>query len=273
MINPPRQTQPRRWTSLAIASVTLATTPAFADMRSPAPITLATPDALLWLAQDQGGEAGEAGITTDAAPATAYLAELSIIEGHMLAARDLYAMGHKDNAVDLSQHPSQEGTLADLVTRITAHGAVDPSAAIAGFTATMASGAAQADVDAALTTVSQAFAAAAVSEADKTRMRFDAVVLLLKAAAGEYSAAIENGAVADEMGWHEAYSFTALAGLRLQDLATQPQSAKAATRALAALGQASAAFGDPMAETPLAGDPQILLGIAASVELIASSVR
>ena len=49
--------------------------------------------------------------------------------------------------------------------------------------------------------------------------------------------------------------------------------AKAAPKALKALGDVDAAFGDPMAAVPLAGDPQILLGVAAKLELIASSVR
>jgi hypothetical protein len=137
----------------------------------------------------------------------------------------------------------------------------------------MMAGAPQADVDAALTKVQQAFATAAAPAEAQVRKRFDAVVLLLKAASGEYGAAIEGGKVTDEMGWHEAQAFTVLARARLTDLAALPLSAKAAPRALAALQEADAAFGDPMADTLLAGDPEILLTIAARVELLASSVR
>ena len=274
MTKTPRPTQPRRWTSLAIASVTLAATPAFADMRA-APITLAPSEARLWLAQEggEGGEAGEAGITADATNDVAYLAEITIIEGHMLAARDLYAKGQKADAVALSSHPQEEGTLAELVKQITGHGAADPSDAIAAFTATMAKDAPQAEVDAALAVVSEAFAAAAAVEADEISARFDAVVLVLKAAAGEYEGRIENGAVADVMAWHEAYSFTQLAGLHLAELASLPQSAEAATKASAILAETAAAFGDPTAATLLAGDPAILASVAAKVELLASSVR
>ena len=118
----PRPTQPRRWTSLAIASVTLATAaPALAYQYRPTPpVTLSVPEARLWLVQDQGGEAGEAGITDNATSDAAYLAELLIIEGHMLAARDLYARGQAAEAVELSLHPQEEGTLAALVTDILA---------------------------------------------------------------------------------------------------------------------------------------------------------
>lgn len=271
MTKTPRPTQPRRWTSLAIASVTLATTPAFADMRT-APITLAPTEARLWLAQE-GGEAGEAGITADATNDVAYLTEITIIEGHMLAARDLYAKGQKADAVALSTHLQEEGTLAELVKQITGHAAADPSDTIAAFTATMAKDAPQAEVDAALAAVSQAFATAAAVEADEVRARFDAVVLVLKAATGEYEGSIENGAVADVMAWHEAYSFTQLAGLRLAELAALPLSAEAAAKATAILAETAAAFGDPTAATLLAGDPAILASVAAKIELLASSVR
>lgn len=267
----PRPTKPRRWTSLAVASVTLAAAPAFADLRS-APITLAAPDARLWLA-DQGGEAGEAGTTANASTDAAYLAEIGIVEGHMLAARDLYALGQKADAVALSTRPQEEGTLADLVRQITDHGAADPSATIASFTTSMAEDAPIAEVDAALDAVGQAFGVAAADAAGDVRARFDAVVLLLKAAAGEYSASIENGDVADVMGWHEAHSFVALARQRLTDLAALPLSAAASAKASTVLTEADAAFGDPNSVTPFAGDPQILLGIVAKFELIASSVR
>lgn len=271
MTKAPRPTQPRLWTTLAVASVTLAAAPAFADLRS-APTTLTTPDARLWLAE-QGGEAGEAGTTANASNDAAYLAKLGIVEGHMLAARDLYALGQKADAVALSIRPQEEGTLADLVRQIKEHGAADPSVTIAAFTSTMAKNAPIAEVDASLTAVAQAFAAAAAVEADEVRARFDAVVLLLKAAAGEYSTSIENGAVADVMGWHEAHSFVALARQRLTDLAALPLSAAASAKASAALTEADAAFGDPTSAAPFAGDPQILLGIAAKVELISSLVR
>lgn len=273
MTNTPRKTSPRRWTGLALASVTLAASPAMADLNRPAPITLATPDARIWLAQSEGGEGGEAGITAEASDDAGYLTELHIIEGHMLAARDLYATGQKDLAVELSKHPAEEGTLDALRKKIADHKSADPADAIAAFTATMEKGAAQADVDAALTAVSQVFAQAKAVEADQVRARFDAVVLLLKASADEYQGSIEGGAVKDAMGWHEAWSFLGLARTEMEALAALPLSAKAAPRATEAMKEADAAFGDPMAATPLAGDPQILLGVAAKVELIASSVR
>ena len=269
----PRATQPRRWKSFAFASVTLAAAPVFADQHRVAPISLATPDTQLWRAQSQGGEGGEAGAMAAATPDAAYLAELMIVEGHMLAARDLYAMGLKDKAVELSKHPAEEGTLDALRKQIALRKAPDVADGITAFTGAMAAGRSKADVDAALDVVSKGFTAAALGEADQARTRFDAVVLLLKAAADEYQAAIKNGAVEDVMGWHEAWSFVELAREKLKDLAGLPLSAKAAPKAILAMKPADMAFGDPKASVPLAGDAQILLGVAARVELIASSVR
>lgn len=272
MTKAPRPTQPRRWTSLALASVTLAASPVLADL-APAPMTLAMPQARIWLAQAEGGEAGEAGITAEAPDDSAYLAELMIVEGHMQAARDLYAMGEKDKAVDLSKHPQEEGTLATLQAQIAKYMAQDVGDEIAALTDTMAKGAPLAEVDQAASRVAQAFAAAASVKDTEIRARFDAVVLLVKAAAGEYQASLTDGKVEDIMGWHEAWSFIAIARAQLQDLANQPLSAKAALKALAALDNVTPAFGDPMAAVPLAGDAQILLSVAAQLELIASSVR
>ena len=269
----PRPTQPRRWKSLAFASVTLAASPAFADLNRPSPITLATPERQLWLAQAQGGEGGEAGAIAAAAPDAAYLAELMIVEGHMRASRDLYALGQTDKAVELSNHPAKEGTLDALRKQISLRKAPDVGDAIAAFTSVMAAGGSQTEVDRALDVVNAGFAAAAAGEAALVRPRFDAVVLLLKAAADEYQAAIKDGAVEDVMGWHEAWSFVTLAREKMNDLAELPLSAKAAPKAFEAMKAADLAFGDPMAKVPLAGDVQVLLGIAARVELIASSVR
>ena len=272
MTKSPRATQPRVWTSLALATVTLASSPAVADLR-PAPVTLAMPQARIWLAQAEGGEAGEAGITAEAPEDAAYLAELMIVQGHMQAARDLYALGEKDKAVELSKHPEEEGTLAALQAQIAKNHAQDVSDEIANLTDTMAKGASQQDVDAAAAQVEQAFAAAASVKDTELRARFDAVVLLVKAAAGEYQASITDGKVEDLMGWHEAWSFIVIARAQLQDLSGLALTAKAAPKALKALEEVNAAFGDPMAATPLAGDAQIVLGVAAKLELIASAVR
>lgn len=196
-----------------------------------------------------------------------------IIQGHMQAARDLYVMGDAAKAVELSKHPQEEGTLAELQAQIAKYTTQDVADEIGALTDAMAKGASQADVDLAASHVDQAFAAAASVKDTEVRARFDAVVLLVKAAAGEYQASITDCKVKDLMGWHEAWSFVNIARAELHDLSGLPLSAKAAPKALKALEEVDAAFGDPMAAVPRAGDAQILLGAAAKLELIASSVR
>lgn len=270
---PPRLTRPRRWTGLAFASITLAASPALADLHRSPPVTLANPDTRLWLAQSQGGEGGEAGVTSNATPEATVLTKLWIVEGHMLAARDLYALNQKDTAVELSRHPGEEGKLEELGRLIGDKQGSDVAAVIALLTDAMSKGAPQGEVDAALASVTQVFTGIAAGEPPNTRARFDAVTLLLKAASEEYQGSIKDGKVEDVMAWYEARSFVALARDTLQDLAALPKWTAAANKALAATHEADAAFGDPAAATPFVGDRQILLGVAARVEMIASSVR
>jgi len=265
----PRSTSPRRWGPSALTatlSVTLAAMPALAY--SPRAISLPKPD-MLWLAAGtEGGESGEAGVTAEASDDAAYLAELAIVQGHYLAAHDLWEQGHKDLAIDLAGHPEEEGSLAAVSEKVLAKGATSPAAAVTAFRAALG-GDDRAAITVALTEVEAAFSAAAAVEASETRARFDAVVLLLKAAAEEYEGATAGGKVTDSMGWYEAFDFVFLARTELEALSKVDLSAKAAPRALEALKAADEAFTTP--ET--AADPAILLGVAAKVELLASSVR
>lgn len=260
----PRSIHPRRW-GLAL-SVTLAAAPALAE--GPRAISLAGPG-MLWLASGtEGGEGGEAGITAEASDDAAYLTEAMIVHGHYLAARDLWALGQKDLAIDLAGHPEEEGQLAAIEAKIAAKGAASPLPAVAAFRAALATQD-SAKVDTTLLDLGQVFSGAAAVESDETRARFDAVVLLLKAAAEEYEGATEGGKISDAMGWHEAMSFIFLARSELEALSGVELSAKAAPRALEALKDTDAAFAAP--GTVVEAD--LFLGVAAKVELLASSVR
>lgn len=293
---PPRPAQPRRWTTLALTSATLgltAASPLFGGgitlPHPPAPQTLP-----LTLAQEsgeggeaasetqaeaeggaaavsEGGEGGEAGATAELPADVGYLTELALVEGHLRAAALLYSKGQTDDAIGLSYHPEAE--MMDAVRdHLAEHGAADITPAMVAFSEAMEQGADQATVQARLADVQAAIAAAAAVEADELPTRFAALTALTKAAAHEYSESIEGGAVSDVMAWHEAWAFLQVA----RDLATAltaTSAAAPATKILAALDTAAPAFGDLAAATPLAGDPAILLGIAARVELAASQVR
>lgn len=271
---PPRAARPRLWRSLALAG-------AAASLGLPAPaLAYAAPisaDAKLWLVAGEGGEGGEggeAGAVEGLPSDAAYLARLAIVEGHLLAAATLYAKGQTDEAVALSYHPEAE-MMEEVRAQLAAHGAADITPAMMAFSAALEAGAPQAEVDTALAAVSAAIAAAGGGEAAAGRTRLDAIVALLQAAADEYAGSIEGGQVTDPLAFHEAQAFVVIARIRAAALATEPEpkAATAAGRALDALATADEAFGDIMAADLVARDPAILLGVAARVELLASSVH
>jgi len=260
-----RLATPRRWNSLVLTTAALSLVPmadiAFAQIN--------TQDAQIWTVAE-GGEGGEAGAVANATADVAYLGQLGIVEGHMRAARDLYAKGQVDEAIGLSYHPEAE--MMDAVREtLTAHNVPDITLAMTEFSQKMEAGAPLAEVEAALVAVQQAIDVAMAAKADDTRVRFDAVVLLLSAAAHEYSGSIENGAVSDSMAYLESYEFIATAKDWLTELAAV--NAKVADKALSALAATADAYGDINGANLKAGDPAVLAGVAAQVELYVSQVR
>lgn len=266
-----RPVQPRLWQGLAIAgTLGLAAAPALSGpfTKAFAPPTAPT----LWLAQAEGGEGGEAGAVADASPEVAYLAQLHIVEGHLVAALDLYRKGLADEAVGLSWHPEAE-MMDEVRESLAARGIADVTPAMAAFSDAMERRADLAEVEAALATVHAAFAAAAAPAADDLQTRAAALVLLLRAAAHEYAESTEGGSVGDSMAYHEAHAFVEVARGLAVDLAGSPATREAAEKALVAIGAADEAFGDMTGPELEARDPAILMAVAARAELALSSVR
>lgn len=269
--NQPRRVSPRAWQAIAAGSVlALAATPALAQS---VPYTQpASQGGMLWLAEAEGGEGGEAGAVADVGADVAYLAELAIVEGHLVAALDLYRKGMVDEAIGLSYHPEAE-MMDEVRQRLAEHGVADVTPAMAAFSAALEAKAELPAVEAALAAAQAAFAAAALPEAGELRTRADALVALVKAAAHEYEASTEGGTVGDIDAYHEAHAFIAVARNLATALANEPTAKLQAEKALAALDGADEAFGD-MSKTELeARDPAILMAVAAKVELALSSVR
>ena len=224
---------PRKWQGLAVGSViALVAAPVLAQGPG-VPVTApASQGGWLWLAE--GGEGGEAGAVAGANPDVAYLAQLSIVEGHLVAALDLYAKGMVDEAVGLSYHPEAE--MMDVVREsLVAHGVADVTPAMTAFSATMEAGAPLPEVEAALAAVHAAFAAAAAPEADEVKVRADALVLVVRAAANEYAESTEGGVVGDVMAYHEAHAFIDVARTLATALAADPAAKAQSEKVLVAL--------------------------------------
>lgn len=272
MTNLPRQTSPRRWTTLAAASVSLAVgAPLAAEVRLPKlMIYPAQQDAQLWTVQAEGGEGGESGAVTGLDPEVGYLAELAIIEGHLIAAESLYANGMKDEAIGLSYHPEAE-MMDQARADLAAHNAADFSAKMAAFSAAMEAGEPTEAVKAALEAFRAEVATARAAQDGAVKTRFAALTALTRAAASEYAGSIKDGKVDDVLAYNEAHAFILVA----RDLATglQGVAEKPSSRILDALKGADDAFGDLSQQAPEARDPAILAAVAARVELIGNSVR
>ncbi len=293
----PRSTQPRRWTSLTLAGagVTLAASASFAQGLPIVPhVTLPSPRVVRVQAEGgesgeagagagkttaapsagEGGEGGESGATQGAASDVAYLAQLSIVEGHMVAAVKLYEKGLTDDAVALSYHPEAE--MMDVVREaLKHHGVADITPAMTALSEAMAQGAAPDAVRARLADVHAAIAAGRAVEADEVKTRFEALVVLVKTAVSEYQGSIQDGKIQEPMAWHEAWAFLAVARDLAAELAALPDQAaqKAAARIAEALAGAEPVFGDIDAAEMQVGDAGALSAMAGRVELAASQVR
>ncbi len=254
-------------------AVGLAVTPIAAQV-TPLHVTIPSPDqkAQIWTVQSEGGEGGEAGAVAGASDEVAYLAQLSIVEGHLVAAAQLYRNGQVDAAVGLSYHPEAE--MMDAVRASTsAHGVADITPAMQAFSAALEAKAPLPEVETALAAVVAAVAAAQLPEASDLPIRTEALARLVKAAASEYAGSIEDGKVTDIMAYHESYAFLQVARALAESLQKEAVTEKAAARILDALKGADEAYGDITKPEAEARDPAILLALAARVELIASSVR
>lgn len=260
-----RLATPRHWNSLVLTTAALSLAP----MANIAFAQITPQDAQIWTVAE-GGEGGEAGAVADATADVAYLGQLGIVEGHMRAARDLYAKGQVDEAIGLSYHPEAEMMDAVRETLI-AQNVPDITPSMTTMSQKMEAGAPLTEVEAALVAVQQAIAVAMAAKANDISVRFNAVLLLLSAAAHEYSGSIENGVVLDSMAYHESYEFIAVAKDWLTDLAAV--NPKVTDRALTALAATSDVYGDMSGANLKAGDPAILAGVAAQVELYVSQVR
>jgi hypothetical protein len=297
---PLRPAQPRRWSALALAGAAAglaAASPAPALTPAGALPAAHTPLAPLILVDSQGGEGGEAaapvapslsavaeggeggeggeaGAVANLTGSVAYLDQLAIVEGHMRAAVMLYSKGQVDEAVALSYHPEAE-MMDSVRASLTAHGAADITPAMTALSEAMEGRAAADVVTARLADVTAVIARAEALEADETKVRFDALVALVKAAAAEYAGAVADGKVTEPMGFHESYAFLQVAADRAAALAALPdaRAAAAGARIGAVLQEATAAFGDMTAAEPEAGDPGALLAVEGRVELAASQVR
>lgn len=261
-----RDVRPKLWTGLALAGTAagLAAAPAAAQVKghvAPSPMK----DAGLWLAQAEGGEGGEGAAPETARPGAAYLIELGKLEAHLLAAARLYEAGAKPDAVALAGHPEAE-FLPELREKFEARGIPDLTPSVDALIEALATEIeVTASLDAALSAIRQAEA----SGGTEARDRYDAIVYLVRDAAGEYAHAVEAGKVVDLVALEESRGFLN-AARALVDPATDGETGATVQKLLES---GSVVFPDATAGGGFTPDPSILHGIAARIELAALKLR
>lgn len=277
----PRPVTPRLLGSLLLAGSTatfaaspVAAGPASAPKSDPMTLTATAESpfsgARLWLAQTEGGEGGEAGAVAEAPADLAFLARLHIVEGHLRGAVALYHQGLQDEAIGVAYHPEAE-MMDEVRADLAARGLADFTESLGAVGAAIEAGAAPEAVDAAMAGLAKAIAAAAAPEAAEKRLRADALVLLMRAAASDYANALATPGTIDLVPYAEAHGFVMTARDRAAEMAgdADPAVAAAAQKMLAAIATTEPLFKAPA----VAGDPTLLLAAAARIELSASGVK
>ena len=272
-----RPVHPRLWRNLALASasVTLAAMPVLAQDQSRALDRAAKMGATLWLAQTEGGEAGESGSVASGDDTVDFLAGLLQIEGHLNTGFALWAegdvlngqahLGHPmaevyqgiEHEMDVLGQPQFDDTLAELVD------AAADGKDQAGLDAIRA--VVLADIDAART--------AAVAK--DPRDDFTALVHLIRKAGDEWSKGVVNGAVGALHEYQDAWGFVQAARDRALLLTASPDPAvtAAATATLVALDELAPALPAVTPTGPIGGDAALFAAAAAKIELAAFKVK
>ncbi len=226
----------------------------------------------------EGGERGEAGALAGANPDQALAAQLLLIRGHLAVGKELYEMNRADDALPHYLHPSEEiyeelepalkqrrisGFEQELGVLAGAVKAKRPAAEVAKLQERVV-----AKLDMAMN---------GVPEATRAKAAFAAgtAVLVLKVAAEEYEAAIENGRIANAVEYQDSRGFVTASRVFVHqhEKAMHVQDAKAYEAIVKALDDLAKAY--PSVVPP--EKPQVSAGAfraaVSSVELQAGNFK
>jgi hypothetical protein len=264
-----RPVTPRIWTSLALvgsAGLSVATPLAADGLHH-----LDGPETV-WLAQAEGGEGGEAGAVAAAPEDAGYLASLGFIQGHLRVGLALYEEDRGDMAITHMKHPQDE-IYADLAPLLAARGADGFDEELSALALAVEGGATVTEAQAAFADVVTEISEA--REGFAPRLQLDALVIMLRTAADEFSVGIVDGQVAELHEYQDAWGFVQVARDWSAELAQSddPTVTAAAAKVLEALADADTAFSTLAPEGAVTGTADILYGTAARVELAALSVK
>ena len=219
----------------------------------------------LWA--DEGGEAGEGAAIAGLPETVEFLTLLGLFEAQHRIVAALYAAGEVE-AAQAHLAESHHAAYDDIEAGIAATGVPKFEDEVANFATAVTSGAEAAAVQAAADKVLSALDAVRHSTGDKDQMK--AAEALLRVAASDMEAGVENGQVTLAQEYRDAWGFATVAQLWLDDLAADanPTVAEAAKAALSGRADVEAQFAG-VGASAAPGDPGALLAAAARVELSA----
>ncbi len=215
----------------------------------------------------EGGEGGEGAAAEGLSPDVAWLVDLGLFAATHRIVAELAATGHPDLArahLDQSHHAYYD----DLEDRLADRGLPGFEAEAQAFTAAVAAD----DPAAVATTAATVLAALDRAGADLSpRDRMQAAEQLLRTAADDYAAGVQDGAVTAPQEYRDAWGFAEAARALTAQVAaaSDPAVAAAGQAALDALAPVAPLFPDIAASAIPAADPSVLAGAAARVELAA----
>jgi len=278
----PRRVEARRWTLLgtaAIAGLAVATPAAAASILGQAgDAKLKAPAGLIQLAaSSQGGEGGEGG--EGAARAgnedAEFLADLGYVEGHLRAGIALYEAGATDMAKTHMKHPGDE-IYTILKPQLDSRGADDFGDELAKLAKRVERGASAAKARKAFAKV--------LHEIEEARDRvgggeapwLKAIVLMVRTAAGDYAAGVQNGKVVAIHEYQDAWGFVQAARAMIGELddSERPEVRAALAKIREQFAVIAPAFPGLVPEsTGQIADPSVLYGAAARMEIASLAVK
>ena len=270
---PPRTSQARRWTSLALAGTAIGFVAAPLQAQDFNAQT-GGPDRI-WLAQaegGEGGEGGEAGAVAEKENDAAYVAALGFVEGHLRVGVALYEADLPDMAITHMKHPQDEIYTA-LAPQLAERGAEAFDTQLTALALAVEGGASVEDVQAAFAAVLHEVEEASTATTEKAQL--EALVIMTRTAAEEFSIGVVDGAIANLHEYQDAFGFLQTVRTRAATLAMSSDAsvAAAAAKVTAAVDATDAAFAglDPQGAVP--GTADILFGAAAQMEFAVLSVK
>ena len=195
---------------------------------------------------DEGGEEGGEKGAAMRPPEIAFAVRIALLRGHLLVGDELVEQGQWNAALPHFLHPSEE-IYGDIERQLADYRVPPFDAALAALTAAVKARKGGSEYETALTAVNRALSDAdagmKAKQGDWPGFTVKAAVETLRAAAGEYQAAIVDGRIAKPVEYQDARGFILQAERMIESVAADLQTRDAASlgrmrAALAALKQA-----------------------------------